>query len=519
MKNTASPVIYSARGISKRFGVVQALCDVDLDVAQGNVIGLVGANGAGKSTLLKVIAGALPPDSGELKLDGKPLTPRSIRDAAQAGIAIVSQELSLFPALSVEQNLLLAPGSGAWKSRRSFANRARGVLAALGVNVALTAPLHRLSLADRQLIEISRALLQNPRVLILDEPTSSLHAAEVDRLHEVIRGLRDSGIGIIYVSHFLEELLDISDSLVILRNGKRVPEHIALVADRLNDVIAAMLGETPESIAERAQKSDDENNAAGLIAPIEVGPLSIVGLKGPKRLVIDKLEIHPGAVVGVAGLIGAGVEELFAVLFGLVKPGSGRITLPTGAPLPANPAGAVKAGIAYSPADRKQYGLMLRQSIAENVVSVRALTLGRDGFVLRKGRLTDAASDRCRQLGVVCSSVLQPVGNLSGGNQQKVVFAKWMEASPSLLVLDDPTRGIDVSARREMHRIMRRLAQSGRVVLFSSSDPGEIASVADRAIVFVDGMLTRELDGEELTEHQLVAAMNMGAAPVLRPAA
>ena len=519
MKNTASPVIYSARGISKRFGVVQALCDVDLDVAQGNVIGLVGANGAGKSTLLKVIAGALPPDSGELKLDGKPLTPRSIRDAAQAGIAIVSQELSLFPALSVEENLLLAPGSGAWKSRRSFARRARGVLATLGVNVALTAPLHRLSLADRQLIEISRALLQNPRVLILDEPTSSLHAAEVDRLHEVIRGLRDSGIGIIYVSHFLEELLDISDSLVILRNGKRVPEHIAPVADRLNDVIAAMLGETPESIAERAQKSDDEKNAAALIAPIEVGPLSIVGLKGPKRLVIDKLEIHPGAVVGVAGLIGAGVEELFAVLFGLVKPVSGRITLPTGAPLPANPAGAVKAGIAYSPADRKQYGLMLRQSIAENVVSVRALTLGRDGFVLRKGRLTDAAADRCRQLGVVCSSVLQPVGNLSGGNQQKVVFAKWMEASPSLLVLDDPTRGIDVSARREMHRIMRRLAQSGRVVLFSSSDPGEIASVADRAIVFVDGMLTRELDGGELTEHQLVAAMNMGAAPVLRPAA
>jgi ribose transport system ATP-binding protein len=449
----ALSVIYSARGISKRFGVVQALRGVDLDVVQGKVIGLVGANGAGKSTLLKIIAGALPPDSGELKLDGEPVVMTSITHAAQVGIAIVSQELSLFPALSVEENLLLTPGGRAWKSRRTFARRAREVLGKLGVGAALNAPLHRLSLADRQLIEIARALLQDPRVLILDEPTSSLHAAEVDRLHEIIGSLRDSGIGMIYVSHFLEELLDISDSLVILRNGERVPEHIVPVVDRLNDVIAAMLGETPKSVAEHSQKTNDESDPGGLITPIEVGPLRIVDLKGPKRLSIDKLEIYPGAIVGVAGLMEAGVEELFAVLFGLTKPTSGKITLPTGAPLPLNTAKAVKAEIAYSPADRKQYGLMLRQSVAENVVSVRALTLGRDGFVLRKERLTNAAAERCRQLGVVGSSVLQPVGNLSGGNQQKVVFAKWMEASPSLLVLDDPTRGIDVSAKREMHRI------------------------------------------------------------------
>ena len=254
------PVIYSARGISKRFGVVQALCDVDLDVPEGGVVGLVGANGAGKSTLLKIIAGALPPDSGELTLNGKPLAMKSITDAARAGIAIVSQELSLFPALSVEENLALAPGEKAWTFRSSFARRAGEVLAELGVDVALNAPLRTLSLADRQLIEICRALLQKPRVLILDEPTSSLHAAEVDRLHDVIRGLRNSGIGIIYVSHFLEELLDISDSLVILRNGKRVAEHTAPVADRLDNVIAAMLGENPQSVAERSRNFGDENN-------------------------------------------------------------------------------------------------------------------------------------------------------------------------------------------------------------------------------------------------------------------
>jgi len=314
-------------------------------------------------------------------------------------------------------------------------------------------------------------------------------------------------------------LLDISDDLVILRNGKRVPEDISPSSDQLKAVVAAMLCETPESMIERARRTGEQVHPEDAMPPIKVGPLRIVDLKGPGGLAIDNLEIHPGAIVGVAGLAGAGVEELFAVLFGAVSPKSGRVTLPSGAPLPASTAGAVKAGVAYTPADRKQYGLMLRQSVAENVVSVRALTLGRDGFVLRAERLRQTALERCRQLGVVAGSMHLPVGALSGGNQQKVVFAKWIEAAPSLLVLDDPTRGIDIGAKREMHRIMRRLAQSGRVVLFYSSDPGEIAAVADRVIVFVDGALTQQLDGETLTEHELVTAMNTSGKPLVRPAA
>jgi len=512
-------VIYSARGISKRFGAVHALQGVDFDVVEGKVNGLVGANGAGKSTLLKIIAGALPPDAGEIQLHGRPLAMQAITDAARAGIAIVSQELSLFPALSVEENLLLAPGGGAWHARRPFGSRARAVLENLGVAVSLGTPLYRLSLADRQLVEIARAVLQNPRVLILDEPTSSLHVVEVERLHDIIRGLRDSGIGVVYVSHFLEELLEISDNLVILRNGRRVSENIPPAVGQLKAVVAAMLGETPESMAERAQRSRDRQRTDHTIPEIKVGPLRISDLKGPGDLVIENLEIRPGAIVGVAGLAGAGVEELFAVLFGIAKPKSGKVTLPSGSPLPAHTAGAVKAGIAYTPADRKQYGLMLRQSVAENVVSVRALTLGRDGFVLRAERLRRAALERCRQLGVIAGSMNLPVGALSGGNQQKVVFAKWIEAAPSLLMLDDPTRGIDIGAKREMHGIMRRLAQSGRVVLFYSSDPGEIAAVSDRVIVFVDGVLTQQLEGETLTEHELVTAMNTSGKPIVRPAA
>jgi ribose transport system ATP-binding protein len=221
----------------------------------------------------------------------------------------------LFPALSVEENLLLAPGAGAWRARRAFGRRARAILERLGVDVALNAPLYRLSLADRQLVEIARAMLQNPRVLILDEPTSSLHVAEVERLHDIIRSLRDSGIGIVYVSHFLEELLDISDNLVILRNGKRVPEDISPSSDQLKAVVAAMLGETPESMVERARRAGEQVHPEDSIPPIKVGPLRIVDLKGPDGLVIDNLEIHSGAIVGVAGLAGAGVEELFAVLF------------------------------------------------------------------------------------------------------------------------------------------------------------------------------------------------------------
>ena len=329
-KRRTVSVIYSARGISKRFGAVPALQGVDFDVVEGKVNGLVGANGAGKSTLLKIIAGALPPDAGEIKLDGRPLAMQSITDAARAGIAIVSQELSLFPALSVEENLLLAPGKGAWRGRRAYGRGARAILERLGVEVALNTPLYRLSLADRQLVEIARAMLQNPRVLILDEPTSSLHVAEVERLHDIIRSLRDSGIGIVYVSHFLEELLDISDNLVILRNGKRVPENISPSAGELKAVVAAMLGETPESMVERAQRTTDQVHADDVIPPIKVGPLRIADLKGPDYLVIDNLEIHPGAIVGVAGLAGAGVEELFAVLFGTARPKSGRVTLPSG---------------------------------------------------------------------------------------------------------------------------------------------------------------------------------------------
>jgi ABC-type sugar transport system ATPase subunit len=507
-------VIYSARGITKYFGANRALDGVDFDVVEGEVNGLIGSNGAGKSTLMKIIAGALAPDAGELTLDGHPVAMKSVWDAAAAGIAIVSQELSLFPALSIEENLLLVPGSGGWRSRRAFTLQAADMLRRLGVDTALDAPLHRLSLADRQLVEIARAMLQKPRVLILDEPTSSLHAAEVERLHQIIRDLRDAGIGIVYVSHFLEDLMEISDKLTVIRNGKRVATDFTHVEDRLTAIIVAMLGEAPEAAgAQRVARPDGHRHSVGATATPTSGTLRISGVRGPADLAIDEMTARPGEITGISGLAGSGVDQLFALLFGRERATAGTVTLPTGVPLPTTTAQAVKAGVAYTPADRKRYGLMLRQTIAENVVSVRSLTLRRDGLLRREARFAEIAAERCRDIGVVAASVDQPVGALSGGNQQKVVFAKWVEAEPSLLLLDDPTRGIDVGAKREMHAIMRRLARSGMVVLFYSSDPGEIAAVADRIFVFVNGALARELTGDALTEHELVTTMNTGTKP------
>jgi ABC-type sugar transport system ATPase subunit len=503
MKN----VIYSVQGIRKSFGPTVALDGVNFDVREGAIVGLVGTNGAGKSTLMRVIAGAVAPDAGGLFIDGRKISLGSTLDALNEGVAIVSQELSLFPSLTIEENLRFVQGKQKWRSKSAFRKSASETLKQLGAVFELTDRVARLGLADRQVIEIARALLQRPRVLILDEPTSALHAAEVGRLHTQLRRLRDSGVGIVYVSHFLEDLLDVCDEITVLRNGRCVECPDLTKADRLPRLVAAMLGDPPASSAvktvdEAAAVSDQSTTTA---------PLMISGLKGPKRLDIEELSAKPGEIVGLAGLVGSGVEELFAVLFGLQSSRAGTVRLPSGRALPETPADAVRAGIAYVPPDRKTMGLMLRQTIGENVVSVRTLAQGRDGFVLDRVGLARAASKRCAELGVRMSSIQQIVGALSGGNQQKVVFAKWLEANPSLLLLDDSTRGIDIGARQEIHNIIRRLNRLGLVILFYSSDPAEIVQIADRISVFVDGVIIGELSGEQKTEHNVITLMNSSA--------
>ena len=504
----AAEPIYATRGVSKRFGAQWALLDVDFEVHRGRIIGLVGANGAGKSTLMKILAGSLHADRGELRLEGRPIAMTSMLDAWAAGIAFVSQELNLFPTLCVVENLWLVPGGAGRPLNAAFKSDAADVLHRLGLRAALDSPLAALSLADRQLVEIARALLQRPRVLILDEPTSALQATEVERLHNILRSLRDSGVAIIYISHFLEELMDISDDVIVLRDGRRVNENAFSGPRTLDAIVAAMFGDAePRSTRKVAVSKRDVGDA------VNVGPLEINGLRGPLGLVVDRFTAAPGEVVGLAGLAGAGVEEFFAILFGRLAPAAGQITLPRGRLARLGTTAAVADGVAYIPADRKRLGLAIDQSVYENAAAVRSLTLGRDGLVPSRRRQIARAQARCAEIGVKMGSVHQRVGGLSGGNQQKVVFAKWLEADPVLMLLDDPMRGVDIGAKRDMYRLIREFAARGRVGLFYSSDPAEYAVVVDRALVFVDGRVAAELPADRLTEHELVAVMNGEGSP------
>lgn len=307
--STVTDIIYSARSISKRFGPQIALDSVDLEVARGQVLGLIGANGAGKSTLMKILAGTQSHDSGELVLNGAPLRMTSMRDAWDSGIAFVSQELNLFPSLSILENLKLVPGTQKRRDKAGLAQEALATLRKLGLTRELSTKVGALSLADRQLVEIARALLQHPDVLILDEPTSALHPAEVDRLLSILGSLRDEGVAMVYISHFLDELMRISDSLVVLRDGRRVPFDPSPKNQTIDSIIKAMLGNLPTPVAaldaSRARLPD--SNAASL---------RIHALEGPRNLKVESFVATAGEVVGVAGLAGAGVEELFQILFG-----------------------------------------------------------------------------------------------------------------------------------------------------------------------------------------------------------
>ena len=492
--------LYCARNISKRFGNVWALRDVSLEIYPGQIVGLVGANGAGKSTVTKILAGALAADQGELLLEGAPVAMRSMVEAWSRGIAFVSQELNLFPSLSVAENLGLVPGGAGRVVSSQLKKQAKQVLSRLGLELDLSTKVETLPLADRQIIEIARALLQRPRILILDEPTSALHASETQRLHEIVRDLRNDGVGIVYISHFLEELLDVADKIVVFRDGQRVALDDGDGSISLDRVLEAMLGERRKIVERASAKTRNAHR--------NVSGLEITGLNGTGTLSVDFVRAEPGEIVGLAGLASAGVEELLAILFGRKTPLCGQINLPSGKPFRPNTPHLVKAGVAYCPSDRKKLGLAVEQTIRENVAAVRDLSLARDGFLLSRGRQAQRALSRCRSIGVKFSSLDQPVRSLSGGNQQKVVFAGWLEADPSLLLLDDPTRGVDIGAKSEMYGIMRDIADSGRVVLFASSDPAEFEMVADRVLVFVNGRLSHELRPGFMDEHSVVAAMN-----------
>ena len=526
------------RSITKTYGGVTALREASFRVRPGTVHALLGENGAGKSTLVKIIAGAERQDSGTLELDGQTVSFSSTAEAARNGVAVVSQELALFPDLDVLLNLFSTGPvrRGPLLSRAAMAARAAPVLAELGLEVDFRRLVGTLSLADRQRIEIGRALITDPRILVLDEPTSALESAGTENLLNIVKVLRDRGVGVVFVSHILEEVLSLSDEVTILRDGSVVVEGAPRASLTIPAVVAAMLGDRklydrpadgpagaagqPADRAEAGAVTGTGTGAAtgarpaakhrgGGPATPAPGELRVEHVRVRRQLDDVSLTARPGEVVGLAGLAGAGQHALLDVVSGITRPRQGTIRLPSGAPGPRRFRAAVAQGIALVTGDRRRLGLMLDKPIWENIGQVRSVALARDGLLIRAGTLRGRARRQMEQLGIRGKDT-SPAGSLSGGNQQKVVFAKWLEVQPQLLLLDDPTRGVDVGAKAEMHRLIRSIAAQGAVVLLCSTEADELASICERVVIFYRGRVTGELSGDGIDQHAVLEAINTG---------
>jgi ABC-type sugar transport system ATPase subunit len=511
--------VLEAAGIAKSYGGVRALDGAGLTVRAGSAHALLGENGAGKSTLVKVVAGAVRPDAGTLRLDGREVAFADTADAARHGVAVVAQELSLFGDLDVLSNLfpMREPRRGPFVRRGEMAERARPVLAELGLDVPLRTPVGSLPLARRQLVEVAKALVMRPRVLILDEPTSALERASTETLLGVLRVLRERQVAVVFVSHILEEALALCDEVTVLRDGRAVLEGVPRAGLTTAAIVDAMLGERRRGTVPAVPDEEARELAGqvtGMVDPAGAAtPLRLDGVSVPGRLDAVSLAAAPGEIVGLAGIAGAGHATVLELVSGRRRPERGTVLLPGGRPVPRGLRGAIGAGVALVSGDRRRFGLMLDKPLWDNIGQVRAVALAADGPLVSARRLRAHARDQVERLQVRTPSIDARAGALSGGNQQKVVFAKWLDAQPSVLLLDDPTRGVDVGAKAEMHALVRGAAAAGAVVLLTSTDLDELAEVCDRVLVFHRGAIAAELGGEHLRPHALLEAMNTGARP------
>ena len=498
-----------ARGVRKAYGGVVALRGADFAVRPGSVHALLGENGAGKSTLVKIMTGAVRPDRGALRLSGADVKFRNTADAASRGVAVVAQELSLFPHLDILDNVftMREPRRGPLIDRRAMRERAIPVLEQLGLARPLHTPLADLTLAERQLVEIAKALVANPKVLLLDEPTSALEAGASGRLLKTLSVLRERGVGVVFVSHILEEVMNLCDEVTVLRDGAVVMSGEPMANLTMARIVSTMLGDKDNRpVAARGLPSPAPGGAkAG-------GALLVSGVHSPRGLRNVSFRVEPGEIVGLAGLAGSGPEAMLAAISGLSPIEAGEIRLLDGRARPQSLREAIRRGVAFVSGDRRKLGLMLDKPIWENVVQVRSVGMARDGHWLRASQLRRRAADLAARLGVRARSALANAGSLSGGNQQKVVLAKWFDAEPNIILLDDPTRGVDIGARADINLLLRAAAANGVVVIYLSTDLDELIGGCDRVLVFHRGGICAELSGAELTSHALLGLMNTGVA-------
>ena len=484
-------------GISKRYGGVYALNGVDFEAAAGEIHALAGENGAGKSTLIKILGGIVTPDAGTLTLDDKPYAPVSPHAAIAAGVRVVHQEFNLLPFLSVAENVLfenLPRKRGIFLDKRGMLNRAGELLALVGLEtVDPRTPVERLGIAQRQLVEIARALSNKSRVLILDEPTATLTPRESDRLFQLIHQLRDGGTSIIFISHHLEEIFEHCERVTVLRDGRKVATQS--VADL-----------TPPGLVQlMVGRHLDHDRISRPVNRQKIPALSLRDFKTTRFPAAPGInfDVHPGEIVGIAGLVGSGRTEVLRAIFGADRRHAGRIERKGAAVNISTPADAIANGICLVTENRKEEGLILPMSIAENTTIASVGDCSRSGFLSRRTE-TDIAQKMAKMLDIRMRDVKQEAKSLSGGNQQKVVLAKWLLAKPGLLMLDEPTRGIDVGAKAEIYSLLRKLADDGVGVLFVSSDVPEILGLADRVLVMSRGVLAGELNGDTASEEEIL---------------
>ncbi|POO55655.1 sugar ABC transporter ATP-binding protein [Agrobacterium rosae] len=482
----AEPVL-SLKGISKRYGPLEVVKNVSLDVYAGEVVALLGENGAGKSTLSGIIAGSRTPSEGSMTWLGQPYAPASPREAIDKGVVLIHQELQLLPELTIAENVFL----GRWPTRNGVVDRAQMVsraqeqMSRLNLHIPATRKVAGLSTANQQLVEIAKALALNAKLLILDEPTAALGGAETEALFEQVRKLRAEGVGIIYISHRMDEIRKITDRIVVLRDGERVNEF-ADSATPVRTIVESMVGRPLERMF--PQRSLPTDNVV----------LQVAGLTSAANSFRDvTFDLHAGEILGIAGLVGAGRTELVRAIAGADPIRSGAIRLNGKELALRSPSDAIHNGIVMVPEDRKDQGLIVSHRIGENLIYANLDQLG--GRWLSSGMKRDFANNAISKFGVKGRGE-QPASDLSGGNQQKVVIAKWLARNPSVVVLDEPTRGIDVGARAGIYDIIANLAKQGVAVIVVSSDLEEVLGVSHRILVLAQGNQAGILNRDEAND-------------------
>jgi ABC-type sugar transport system ATPase subunit len=495
---TETPLV-RIRALSKSYPGVQALQGVDLEILPGEVHALVGENGAGKSTLIKILAGGERRDDGTIEWCGDPVTLYRPHDAQELGISVIHQDLNLAPNLSAAENMLLGRRQprrfGVFVKWSEVRARATAAAALIGADFNLRAPVHELSHAQKVLTAVARALTTEAKLIIMDEPTAALSAAETDRLHEIVRELSQRGTAILYVSHRLEEVLSLASSVTVLKDGTLVGAFARDEITHTAHLAQLIIGRAPELMRdlERAER------AAGDVI-VEARAISL-----GNRLKDVSLGLRSGEILGLAGLVGSGRSELASVLFGAIKASAGEVRI-LGEPLKRpSPRRASRRGVALLPEDRRHQGSVANMTIRENA-TLASMGKYRRGPFMARAKERRAVQGLISRFQIKVASMERPIRELSGGNQQKVIVSRWVDRQPKILLFDEPTQGIDVGAKTEVFKIMRDLANSGCAVMFISSEIEEVVEVADRVVVLREGAISGEFAGDQLNTEAVLRA-------------